>query len=147
MYSYRYQRRLQWSECDPGGIVFFPHYARWMVDGLNEMLLSLGIDPNAKIDDNTRGGLPVVQLSMQFFDAPLLHSHLWHEITVEKIGGKSLYFIHRFLRDDAVLMEARETRVWATHFIGDFASMQAHPVPEAVRALLSHDAYPQKTTT
>jgi 4-hydroxybenzoyl-CoA thioesterase len=137
MRSYRYQRRLHWSECDPGGIVFFPHYARWMVEGLNEMLLSLGVDPNAVHDDNTRGGLPVVQLSMRFHDAPALHAHVRHEILVEKVGGKSLSFVHRFLRDDTLLMEARETRVWAVHGVGHAPSTQAIPVPDAVRALLT----------
>ncbi|WP_321812265.1 MULTISPECIES: acyl-CoA thioesterase [unclassified Burkholderia] len=139
MRSYRYQRRLHWSECDPAGIIFFPHYARWMVDGLNEMLLSLGIDPNAAHSETARGGLPVVQLSMQFHDAPVLNAHLWHEITVEKIGGKSLSFVHRFLRGETLLMEARETRVWATHVIGNSASMRAESVPNVVRILLEGD--------
>ena len=40
MRHFTYDRRVNWSECDPGGIIFFPHYARWMVDGLNEMFLS-----------------------------------------------------------------------------------------------------------
>ncbi|AJG22278.1 acyl-CoA thioesterase [Cupriavidus basilensis] len=139
MRTYRYKRRLHWSECDPGGIVFFPHYSRWMVDGLNEMLFSLGIDPTAILDEKTRGGLPVVQLSMQFFDAPTLHSYLWHEIAVEKIGGKSLGFVHRFLREDTLLMEAHETRVWAVHAVGTTTSMHARVVPESVRALLMGD--------
>ncbi|MFS8980479.1 thioesterase family protein [Cupriavidus necator] len=140
MRTYRYQRRLHWSECDPGGIVFFPNYARWMVDGLNEMLLSLGIDPNAMVDDKTRGGLPVVQLSMRFFDAPLLHMQLCHEISVEKIGGKSITFVHRFLRGESLLMEAHETRVWATHLLGDATSMQANRVPDNVRELLTTES-------
>lgn len=147
MRTYRYQRRLHWSECDPGGIVFFPNYARWMVDGLNEMLLSLGIDPNAMRDEKTRGGLPVVQLSMQFFDAPQLHAQVWHEISVEKVGVKSLNFSHRFLRDQTLLMEAHETRVWATHLIGETASMQAHAIPDSVRALLTHDNNHSKETS
>ena len=60
MRTYRYDRLMQWSECDAGGIIFFPNYARWMVDGLNQMFLSLGIDPNAILDAETRGGLPDV---------------------------------------------------------------------------------------
>lgn len=133
MRTYRYKRRLNWSECDPGGIVFFPHYSRWMVDGLIEMLLSLGIDPTAIHDENTRGGLPVVQMSARFFHAPTLHSYIWHEIAVEKIGVKSLGFVHRFLSDDTLLMEAHETRVWAVHAIGTTTSMHACAVPQSVR--------------
>lgn len=140
MQTYRYERRLHWSECDPGGIIFFPNYARWIVDGLNEMLLSLGIDPTARYDEHTRGGLPVVQLSMQFFDAPSLHSQVSHEIVVEKIGGKSLGFLHRFWRDETLLMEAHETRVWATHTTGETPVTQAQPVPDYVRDLLTRGA-------
>ena len=51
MSSYSYSRRLNWSECDPGGIVFFPNYARWAVDGLNEMFQSDGYTPNHKLAD------------------------------------------------------------------------------------------------
>lgn len=136
MRSYTYQRRLHWSECDPGGIIFFPHYARWMVDGLNEMLLSLGIDPNASKGANARGGLPVLGLSMKFHSAPVLNELITHRILVEKIGGKSLAFRHTFLRGEELLMEAEETRVWATHELDNPASLRTHPVPDEVRALL-----------
>jgi 4-hydroxybenzoyl-CoA thioesterase len=137
MRVYRYERRLHWSECDPGGIVFFPNYARWMVDGLNEMFLSLGIDPNGVIDEATRGGLPVLQLSMRFLSAPALHETLTHEISVQKIGSKSLAFRHRFLRNDELLMEAEETRIWATHSLGVPSVLTTLPVPANVRELLS----------
>lgn len=137
MRTYRYQRRLHWSECDPGGIVFFPHYARWMVDGLNDLFLSLGIDPNEVKDERTRGGLPVLQLSMRFHSAPMLHQDITHEIEVQKIGGKSLAFNHRFLRGDQLLMEAEETRVWATHDLHDPSRLQALAVPDRVRERLS----------
>lgn len=139
MRTYRYHRRLHWSECDPGGIIFFPHYARWMVDGLNDMLLLLGIDPNAMHDETTRGGLPVLQLSMRFHEPPALHEDVTHEITVEKIGGKSLGFVHRFLRGEVLLMEASETRVWATHTSGQGASLQSRTVPDHVRTLLTNN--------
>ena len=136
MFSYSYQRRLQWSECDPGGIVFFPHYARWMVDGLNEMLLSLGIDPNKSVDENTRGGLPVLTIAMTFASAPALHELITHQISVKKIGGKSLVFVHRFLRDDQLLMEAEETRVWAQHDLTNPTTLRTVLVPDDVRELL-----------
>jgi len=140
MRTYQYERRLHWSECDPAGIVFFPNYTRWMVEGLNEMFLSLGIDPNAQQEDGGRGGLPVVQLAMKFFEAPTLHSIVRHEIRVEKIGGKSLAFTHRFWCGQTLLVEASETRVWAVHAPGGKPAMQAIAVPESVRGLLGANA-------
>ena len=140
MRTYEYDRLLQWSECDAGGIIFFPNYARWMVDGLNQMLLSLGIDPNGVIDAATRGGLPVAQLAMHFHHAPQLHETVRHEITVEKIGRKSIAFRHRFLLGDLLCMEATETRIWATHSLTQPPTLTTLPVPDHVRAALSADS-------
>ena len=62
-------------------------YARWMVDGLNEMFLGLGIDPNGPAGVNLRGGLPVLGLAMKFVSAPALHETVTHQIAVTRIGG------------------------------------------------------------
>jgi 4-hydroxybenzoyl-CoA thioesterase len=140
MRQYSYDRRLNWSECDPGGIVFFPHYARWMVDGLNEMFLSFGVDPNAPRGDDALGGLPVLGLSMKFVSAPALHETVTHRITVTNVGGKSMTFQHRFLRGDELLMEAEETRVWAEHPLGNPRALRTLRIPEHVRALLQEAA-------
>jgi 4-hydroxybenzoyl-CoA thioesterase len=137
MRRHTYTRRLHWSECDPGGIIFFPHYARWMVDGLNEMFLGMGVDPNGKRGVNARGGLPVLGLAMKFHSAPCLHETVTHEITVEKVGGKSMAFRHRFLRGDELLMECEETRVWAEHPLANPQALSTQPIPDDVRALLT----------
>ena len=140
MHQYTYERRLHWSECDAGGIIFFPHYARWMVDGLNEMFLSLGIDPNGPRDNGARGGLPVLGLAMKFLSAPALHEKLTHQILVTKVGSKSIGIQHRFLRDGELLMEAEETRVWAEHPLDTPRALRTLPVPDDVRALLEQPA-------
>lgn len=61
-----------------------------------------------------------------------------HRIVVEKVGGKSLSFLHCFLRGDQVLMEAQETRVWAEHLLDDPRTLRTLPVPDNVRSLLEH---------
>ena len=140
MRHYTYDRRLNWSECDPGGIIFFPHYARWMVDGLNEMFLGFGVDPTGPRGENALGGLPVLALSMRFASAPGLHDTVTHEITVIKVGGKSMTFRHRFLCGDQLLMEAEETRVWAEHPLDNPRALLTRQVPDHVRALLEEAA-------
>lgn len=137
MRTYSYQRRLHWGECDPAGIIFVPHYIRWMVDGVMEMFHSMGVDPNRMVDADERRGLPVVALSTQFHAAPALNQIVTHEVQVVRIGTKSLEFRHRFLRDDLLLMEAHETRVWTRHRLADPSRVTSEPVPDDLRALLS----------
>jgi 4-hydroxybenzoyl-CoA thioesterase len=138
VYKYSYQRRLHWSECDPVGIIFFPHYARWVADGLNEMFFRLGVDPTGIQDGNLRRGLPVVSLSMKFHAAPALHQDIDHRILVQKVGTKSISFRHEFRRGDALLAEAEDVRVWTTHVVGQHDSLKAVPIPREVRALLEN---------
>jgi 4-hydroxybenzoyl-CoA thioesterase len=74
---------------------------------------------------------------MQFHQAPKLHETVTHEILVEKIGGKSLNFKHRFLVGEVLCMESTETRVWATHSLTQPPILTTLPVPDQVRTALS----------
>lgn len=135
MYVYSYSRRLQWGECDPAGIIFFPIYAHWVSEGLSELFLSNGIDPN-EVLNGERVGLPAVSLSLKFHSAPRLHEEVVHEIHVEKLGGKSLCFRHEFRSGDLLLAEAQDVRVWTTHKVGLPDSLKSADIPSRVRALL-----------
>ncbi|WNV11749.1 hypothetical protein [Tardiphaga sp. 709] len=98
MRTYSYERGLHWSECDPGGIVFSPNYARRIVDGRSEMFFLLGFDPN-KIDEaRARRGLPVLRLVMGLHRSPTLHQIVTHKFNAKMGGDKSLSFRRRFQR-------------------------------------------------
>jgi 4-hydroxybenzoyl-CoA thioesterase len=130
---YSYARRLHWSECDPGGIVFFPNYAKWAVDGLNEMFHAAGYAPNGTTADGKTEGLPCVEFGMRFFDAPKLHVLITHEIAVMRIGTTSFTVRHRFLGEDCIYAELTDTRVWASH---EGQSLRKCPLPQSVIELL-----------
>lgn len=136
MRHFRYERLLQWSECDPAGIIFFPHYARWMVEGVNLMFLALGIDPNGVTESGAQRGLPSTGFKTQFHAPALLHDQIIHEIAVTRIGRKSLSFTHRFIRDQKVLADAEEVRVWAESDPGGLRTVE---IPGDIRALLESD--------
>src|SRR3954462_2693316 len=121
-------RRLQWSECDPAGIILFPHYARWMVEGLHMLFFDIGIDPNGRIDTQHTAGLPSVGISLRFHRPARLHEIVTHEITVTKIGRSSLSV-------GECLAEADDTRVWVSHSLTD-ASLKSVPFSEDMRRLL-----------
>lgn len=137
MYTYTYKRRLHWSECDPAGIIFFPIYARWMTEGLDEMFLQNGIDPNG-ISDGRMTGLPGASVSMKFLSAPRLHEEVTHQITVQRLGGSSMCFRHEFRSDDGrLLAEAEDTRIWAIHAVGEPETLKSAPIPDEMRSWLS----------
>ncbi|WP_076866016.1 acyl-CoA thioesterase [Bradyrhizobium mercantei] len=140
MSAYSYYRRLNWSECDPGGIVFFPNYAKWAVDGLNEMLQSDGYIPNRKLPDGGTEGIPCVEFNMRFFDAPLLHAMVSHQISVQRVGKTSFTIRHCFSGDGRSFADALDTRVWAVH--GEHG-LRKSPLPPEVLEILNARKQPE----
>jgi len=49
--------RIEWSNCDPAGIIFNPHYYIWMDAGSHALMKAAGIDmaTAAKTEDNFMG--------------------------------------------------------------------------------------------
>jgi 4-hydroxybenzoyl-CoA thioesterase len=137
MRSFRYERLLHWSECDPAGVIFFPNYACWMVEGVNSMFLAFGVDPNGQSPNGDRRGLPSKGFVTRFHAPAVLHDRLIHEVNVTRIGSKSIEFQHRFLREDQCLADATETRVWV-EISRD--GMKAKEVPSEIRTELESDA-------
>jgi acyl-CoA thioesterase FadM len=88
-----YSKLQDFIVCDPAGIIFSPHYARWMVEGLHMLLFDIGIDPNGRIDPQHTAGLPSVGISLQFHRPARLHEIVTHEITVTKVGRSSLSMV------------------------------------------------------
>ena len=133
MHRYSYSRRVQWSECDPAGIIFFAQYAYWVSDGLMAMFLDLGVDPTAAPSDGQGTGLPSVRAVFNFLGVARLHETVQHEIEVMRLGSSSLDFRHRVFRNSACIMEAEERRVWVE---ANGINLRPVPVPERVRLLL-----------
>ena len=136
MLTHRCSRLLQWSECDPAGIIFSPHYLRWMVEGVTEMFLSFGVDPHLLLEGNLRRGLPVLEQHLRYRKPAMLHDRIEHVIEVAKVGTKSLTFEHRMYRGETCLIEATDVRVWGVHPIANPEALRAVPIPVEILAHL-----------
>jgi len=133
--QYSYERLVHWGECDPAGIIFFPNYARWIVEGVNVFLLDLGFDPNGKISDALFGGLPAVRSVFEYMAPAYLHARVVHTIEVKSMGTKSLTFSHTISHGENILVKAEDIRVWIEW--GPDAKIQGKAIPEKMRALLT----------
>lgn len=133
--QYAYERLVHWGECDPAGIIFFPNYARWMVEGVNAFLLEIGFDPNGKISQTSFGGLPAVRSVFEYSAPAYLHAQVVHAIEVKSLGAKSLTFAHTISHGETVLAKAEDIRVWVEFEPG--GQIQSKAIPGTLRALLA----------
>ena len=88
--SFRQERVIHFSDCDPAGIVFYPQYfvmlnahiEDWFTEGL-------GVDYYALVAER-RIGLPTVRLEVDFVAVSRMGDRVELELEVERVGGASL---------------------------------------------------------
>jgi 4-hydroxybenzoyl-CoA thioesterase len=127
--------RIEWGDCDPAGIVFYPRYFA-MFDASTQLLFErvLGLRKRGIIAAYDIVGIPMVDTRARF----LIPSAFGDEVTIEsevtEFRRSSFDIRHRLLRDGALAVEAWETRVWAGRHPHDPARIRAQPVPAEVIA-------------
>lgn len=137
--------RIEWSNCDPAGIIFNPHYYIWMDAGSHALMKAAGVDMATAVQtDANFMGYPLVTSSAQFHSPAMLGDVLTLSSTVTKIGNTSFETRHTFYRintdntPDVLLCSGSEVRVWGGKDQSD--KLIALRVPDGVREKLSVDA-------
>jgi len=88
------QRTVRFSDCDPGGIVFFPQYLV-MLNGVVEQWFDDALQiPYATLIGARRLGLPTVRLEVDFTAVSRHGDALAWRVLVEKLGRSSLALLH-----------------------------------------------------
>ena len=128
---------VEWGDCDPAGIVYYPSYFKWFDQGTYRLFLKAGL----RRDDITSGqwkeGTPLVAAECSFKRASQTGEKLKIESFVERFGRSSFTVRHVFRdHEGQVAAEGTETRIWARKE-GDARSLKAISVPDEVRRRLT----------
>ncbi len=132
--------KVEWGQCDPANIVFYPQYLVWF-DGCTQALLErLGQPMLAMFRRYGIVGTPLVDVTARF----LIPSGCGDELTalsgVSEWGRTSFTVRHQFLKEGQLAVEGFEKRVWAAPHPEQPGRIKGHPIPDEVRAKLSqHD--------
>lgn len=124
---------IEWGDCDPAGIVFYPRYFA-MFDASTAALFqsALGMPKIAWIKRFQLLGIPMVDTRSRFLVPCAYGDEVAIESRVTAFRRSSFDVTHRLLRQEGTLaVEGFETRVWTAR---DPATGRIHsaPIPEAV---------------
>ena len=124
--------RIEWGDCDPAGIVYFPRYFE-MFDVSGSMLLeSAGFPKHKALEQFGVVGWPLVDISAKFHLPSRWGEDIEIESRVSEWGRSSFKIDHRLLRGDKLGLECQETRVWVGRHPDDPARLKSVPIPEVV---------------
>ena len=129
--------RIEWGDCDPAGIIYYPRYFA-IFDASTSALIerALGMRKSDYLKAYDFAGHPLVNAHSRFLIPTRYGDEVTIETTVTALRRSSFDVQHRLYKDGALAAEGFETRVWVD---GDSAkgTMKAKPLPHAVIARLS----------
>ncbi len=137
MFTHLRALRVEWGDCDPAGIVFYPRYFA-MFDAATAFLLEAasGMTRAALIRHYCVVGWPMVDTRAIFSATASFDDQILIESRVTRLGRSSFDIEHRLLRGNTVCVEATEVRVWATRS-GEQGPIKASPLPDELREVLA----------
>ena len=127
---------VQFGDCDPAGIVFFPNFSRWMDEASLAFFMAQGVPPWRELV-KTRGiiGTPLLEIHTRFLRPATYGETIHVHTTVEDWAAKTFRHRHEVKRGDLVLCEGTEVRAFCIRDPGNPARIKAIPVPEDIKAL------------
>jgi 4-hydroxybenzoyl-CoA thioesterase len=129
---------VQFGDCDPAGIVFFPNFSRWMDAASLSFFMQCGVPPWRELV-KTRGivGTPLLEINTKFMKAVTYGETITVTTHVEEWRAKVFVQMHSVMRGDELVCVGREVRAFVKRDENDPDRLRAIPVPEDIKAMCS----------
>jgi 4-hydroxybenzoyl-CoA thioesterase len=128
---------VEWGDCDPAGIVFYPRYIAWFDDCTTALFLAAGMPIQKLFKSHGVLGVPLVDVKARFIVPSSFGDELLAKSRVTEFRRSSFVLLHQYFKNDVLAVEGVETRVWAGLDPDDLKSMKSRPLPAEVIARLS----------
>jgi 4-hydroxybenzoyl-CoA thioesterase len=141
MFTHSRTVRIEWGDCDPAGIVFYPRYFA-MFDHSTVLLIeaALGVNKHALYQRYNFDGYPMVETRARFFMPTRYCDDVVIETQVAEVRRSSFHLQHRLTRDGALAVEGFESRVWIVRDRERPGRFKPQPIPAEIVAKLTATA-------
>ena len=126
--------QVQFGDCDPAGIVFFPNFLRWMDAASLHFFRQCGVPAWSQISEPPGFvGTPLLEIHTRFVQSATYTDNLQVHTHIENWAPKVIVQEHRILRGDTLICQGRETRAFCAR--DETGRLRAIPIPAWIREL------------
>jgi len=129
--------RIEWGQCDPAGIVFYPQYLIIFDTSTGWLFERTGLTPSAMRRKYGIVGMPIVEVGAKFILPCRFDDEIVAESEVGEWGRSSFTVRHRILKAGALALDGFEKRVWAAPHPEQPGAIKAQAVPAEIIASLA----------
>ena len=136
-----YTQKVEFGDCDPARIVWFPNFFRWIDAASRHFFVECGVPP-WHVTEQTMGiiGTPLVDTHAKFMKTASYGDVLRIHTSIPEWRSKSFVQRYRIRRDGQggssaadEIMECDEVRIFAAR--RDEGGIRALPIPDEIRRL------------
>ena len=128
---------IEWGQCDPAGIVFYPQYFIMFDSSTGLLFARTGYAPAEMRNRYGIIGMPLVEQGAKFLAPCRFDDEIVLESEVSDWGRSSFTVRHRVLKGDDLAVDGFEKRVWAAADSERPGRIKAEPIPREIMACLS----------
>lgn len=134
MFTNRKKIHIEWGDCDPAGIVYYPRYFAFFDNCTAALFEAAGLPKHEMLRHYKIVGIPMVDTRAKFLAPSRFGDHVEVESSITEWRRSSFDVQHRLYRGTELAVECSETRVWAVRSSGDADQIEGQAVPEEVIA-------------
>ena len=134
MFVNRRDVQIQWGDCDPANIVYYPRYFEMFDDFDLDHVRGAGFSKQDIIRNYGLVGIPMVDTRAKFYIASTHGDWITIESRIESFKRSSFEVTHKVFKGEALAIEAFETRVLVGRHPDDPARLKSAPVPQEIIA-------------
>ena len=135
MFSRTTQVEIQFGDCDPAGIVYYPNYFRFFDNATAGMLsAAFAMHKRNWLDHYGIAGIPMVDTGARFLRPSSFGDMVEIRSEITELGRSSFSVKHTLLNNGEIAIEAHEKRVWVART--PEGGIRSTLLPDEVRQLL-----------
>jgi len=133
MLIHRKEIHIEWGDCDPFGIVFFPRYFEYFDACTNALFhRATGFEKAEMLRHYKIAGIPLVHASCNFLAPSSFGDVVQVDSCVTRWGTSSFSLSHKLFRGGTLAVEGIEKRVWTVRLPGDAREIKGQAIPREV---------------
>jgi 4-hydroxybenzoyl-CoA thioesterase len=124
---------IEWGDCDPAGIVYFPRYFAIFDSCTAGLFATAGLSYET-VTTLEMVVLPMVDVHAKFMIPSKFGDEVIVESTITEFRKSSFLVRHRLYKGDVLAIECEETRVWAEKHPDGPGRLKGKTIPTEVIA-------------
>ena len=129
----RKEIHVEWGDCDPAGIVYYPRFFEMFDICTNALFESVGFKKPEMMKQYGIAGIPMVETSARFFVPSSFGDRVTVESTILEWGNSSFRVGHKLFRGDVLAAEGLEKRVWTVRAKDGSDRLKGERIPQEVK--------------